>query len=180
MCFMKLGLVRHYKVITNGKYFLTSKEFEQVMFNYDVAPVRENGLRLNSNEWDICYCSTLPRAITTAKSIYNKEIIKTDLLVEVPIRSFAKINFPLPNFLWHFGSRIAWFFNSATQLEGYRDTQQRINDFIYLIENSDHQNILIVSHGFFMKVLVKQLKKKGFSGFIDFAPKNGKLYTLNN
>lgn len=176
---MKLGLVRHYKVITNGKYFLTSKEFEQVMFNYDVAPVKENGLRINSDDWDICYCSTLQRAITTADSICKKEIIKTDLLVEVPIKSFAKTNFSLPSFLWHFGSRIAWLFNSNTQPEGYRDTNQRIKNLICLVENSDHKNILIVSHGFFMKILVKQLKKKGYNGFIDFAPKNGKLYTFN-
>ncbi len=73
---MKLGLVRHYKVITNGKYFLTSKEFEQIMFNYDVAPVKENGLRINSDDWDICYCSILQRAITTADSIFKRRSLK--------------------------------------------------------------------------------------------------------
>lgn len=106
---MKLGLVRHYKVITNGKYILTSKEFEQVMFNYDVAPVRKNGLKINSDDWDICYCSTLPRAITTAESIYDKEIIKTDLLVEVPIRSFA------------------WFFTRGSYIHLYKQKKYSLH-----------------------------------------------------
>ena len=177
---MKLGLVRHYKVITDVKAFLSSTEFEQVMLNYDVAPVKENGLRINSDNWDICYCSTLPRAITTAESIYKKEIIKTELLVEVPIKRFVKSDFYLPKVLWHLGSRIAWYFNSTTQPEVYIDTKKRIRKFLQLIESSDHQNILLVSHGFFMKALVKQLKKKGYSGFIDIAPKNGKLYIFEN
>ncbi len=60
---MKLGLVRHFKVVTDEKTLLSSEEFAEAMKNYDLAPVKPNELKINSDDWDICYCSTLPRAI---------------------------------------------------------------------------------------------------------------------
>ena len=63
---MKLGLIRHFKVITDENSFLSSYEFEKAMENYDRAPVQGNGLKIDSSDWDVCYSSTLPRAITTA------------------------------------------------------------------------------------------------------------------
>ena len=72
---MKLGLIRHYKVITNEKKFLSTQEFVEAMKRYDVAPVSENGLILNSTDWDICYCSTLPRAVSIAEKIFDGKII---------------------------------------------------------------------------------------------------------
>lgn len=45
-----------------------------------------------------------------------------------------------------------------------------------MIYESDYQNILIVSHGFFIRELTKRLNAEGFKGKIDPAPQNGKLY----
>lgn len=177
---MKLGLVRHFKVITNEKYFLSTEEFEQAMFNYDVAPVSENKLKINSDDWDICYCSTLPRAITTAETIYNREIIKTDLLIEVPITPFTKRNIKLPLTLWHIGARIAWYKKYKSQIENRDDTKKRINEFYKMIKDSDYENILIVSHGYFLRMFYEEMKKKGFKGEIDLNVQNGKLYILEN
>lgn len=174
---MKIGLVRHFKVITpkiNKK--LNSSEFNNVMKTYDHSPVRANNTKINSREWDICYASSLMRAAETAKSIYDGEIILTDLIIEVPLTAFLKTNIPLPNIVWHVGGRIAWFFSCRSQIENISSTKQRINDFVKMIEESGYENISIVSHGFFMKVFIRQLKKRGFVGAIDFAPKNGKLY----
>lgn len=175
---MKLGLVRHFKVITNEKYFLSTEEFEQAMSNYDVAPVTENGLMINSDDWDICYCSTLSRAITTAETIYNREIIKTDLLIEVPIMPFTKRNIKLPLTLWHIGARIAWYKKYKSQIENRDDTRDRINEFYKMIKEAGHENILIVSHGYFLRMFYEEMKKKGFKGIIDLNIQNGKLYTL--
>lgn len=174
---MKIGLVRHFKVITpkiNKR--LNSSEFNSVMNNYDSSPIKPNDIQINQSDWDVCYASTLLRADETAKSIFGGEIISTDMLIEVPLTSFMRTNLFLPNILWHVGGRIAWFFSSATQRENISETKMRIHDFMQLLENSGKKNILIVSHGFFMKVFAHQLKKKGFIGTIDFTPKNGKLY----
>lgn len=176
---MKLGLVRHFKVnIKPGEGKLSSSQFEEAMKNYDFADVTSNGLIINKNEWDICYSSSLPRAVKTAQTIYNGEIITTDLLREVPILPFTKRNIILPSFIWHTAARIAWFKNKPSQPEGKIQTQKRVEEFLNLINSSGKENILIVSHGFFLGSLVRELLKRGFKGEMDMRPRNGKLYTI--
>ena len=178
---MKFGLVRHFKVDqTIEKSLLSPAEFNNVMNEYDSCPIIPNGLKLNSTDWDICYCSTLPRAITTAEMIYNKEIIKTDLIVEVPISPFTKMNIKLPTSLWHVGARIAWYKSHKSQMEDVHATRQRIEEFYDLITSTGHENILIVSHGYFLHMFYEEMKKKGFKGEIEINIKNAKLYELIN
>jgi broad specificity phosphatase PhoE len=148
------------------------------MQKYDVALVKPNGLKINSDDWEICYCSTLPRAITTAESIYKGKIIKTDLIIEVPISPFTKRNIKLPSFIWHIGARIAWYKSFKSQIEDIDKTRERINKFYNLIVESDFDNILIVSHGYFLRMFYEEMKKKEFSGDIDVNIQNGKLYKI--
>ena len=116
---MKLGLVRHFKVdlnIYNGK--LTPAQLSDIMQQYDVSPVLPKAHTVNSSDWQICYCSTLPRAIATAEKVFDGEIIKTGLLVEVPINPFTKRNISINAYNWHIAARTAWFFNHKSQPEG--------------------------------------------------------------
>jgi len=176
---MKIGLVRHFKVISpHGKKKLSSVEFNEHMSGYDIYPVKPNGIIIDSNEWDVCYASTLSRAQTTAKTIYDGEIATTPLIIEVPLSAFMKTNIRLHYMIWQIVGRIAWLFSLRSQPEGRAQTLSRIDEFISQIEKSEHQNILIISHGFFMKVFVRELKKHDFKGNLDFSPKNGKLYRL--
>ena len=178
---MKIGLVRHFKVVrTNTLKILNSTQFDEQMDSYDNSPVKANDIILNSNEWGICYASTLIRANETAKMIYHEEIISTDLIIEVHLSSFMKTNIPFPSTVWHVGGRISWLFSGKSQVEDISGTKQRIDDFMKIIEESGHKNILVVSHGFFLKVFAHKLKKQGFVGSIDFSPKNGKLYLFEN
>jgi broad specificity phosphatase PhoE len=142
--------------------------------------VLKNGLQINSDDWDICYCSKLPRAVKTAETVFNKEIIKTDLIVEVPITPFTKRNFKLPAIIWQIGARIAWYKSYRSQIESIHGTRERINEFYKVIENSGYNNILIVSHGYFLRMFYEEMKKKGFEGEVEVNIKNGKLYTLEN
>lgn len=148
------------------------------MSGYDIYPVKPNKITIDSSEWDICYASTLSRAKTTAETIYDGQIIITPLIVEVPLVAFIKTNTRLHYMIWQIIGRIAWLFSSKSQPEVKPQTLSRINQFIEMIENSGHQNILIVSHGFFMKILFKELKRHGFKGELEFSPQNGKLYRL--
>jgi len=177
---MKLGLVRHFKVITNEKTFLSPIEFSQSMENYDKAPVRKNGLKINSSDWDICYCSTLPRAITTAENVYGEEIIKTNLIIEVPISPFTNWNIKLPTFIWHIGARIAWYKSHKSQKEDILGTRERIRKFYELIIKSGQGRILIISHGYFLRMFYEEMRKKGFKGSVDYGMENGTLYELTN
>ncbi|PID56319.1 MAG: phosphoglycerate mutase [Ignavibacteriae bacterium] len=177
---MQLGLVRHFKVITNNKLLLSADEFSDAMANYDIAKVEANNLKITSSDWDVCYCSTLPRAITTANTIYSGKIIKTNLLVEVPIYPFIKTKLKMPIWVWYIGARIAWYKSHKSQLETIEKTKQRISEFYTLIKNSGYNNILIVSHGYFLRMFYEKMKEERFSGKVDLNIKNGKLYTIKN
>lgn len=178
---MKIGLIRHFKVDAGYRRLLyNSEELNKKMSDYDVSPVHLNGLKINSSDWDICISSTLPRARETAKSIFNGKIIYSDLFIEVPITAFWKTKLKLPFFFWTTGARIAWYLNKSNQKETISDTKIRIDSAYKYLMNFEVDNILIITHGYFMLNLAKKLKLEGFIGKIDPVPANGKLYVYNN
>ncbi len=178
---MKVGLIRHFKVdYSLNKGCITAQQFAESMSAYDKAPVIKNNLIINENEWDICFCSTLPRAVETARFLFKKEIILTDLLCEVPLMPFTNKKYKLPSIIWHIGGRIAWYKNKSSQPETFAETSKRIDNLLELLKESRKENILLVSHGFFMRVFTERIKKLRFQGYIDRRPRNAKLYTFTN
>jgi len=178
---MTIGLIRHFKVdLPFNKPSYLPDEFDQQMERYDTAPVIPNKVIMNGIKWDVCYCSDLPRAQTTAKSVWVSDFNTTSLLREVPISAFTKRQIKLPGFLWHLGARISWRKNGKSQPETFAETIKRIEKLYEIIVSDGNENILLVTHGFFIRVFQEHMKKKGFSGEVDFRPVNGKLYVLKN
>lgn len=175
---MKIGLIRHFKVDIQSQNFLNSSGFDKTMKDYDNAAIIKKHVDLKDIDWQRCISSTLPRAKETAEKIYDGEILFSDLLVEVPMRSVWNINKKIPSFIWHVSSRIAWKRNHPSQIETYRNTQIRVKEFIEKFIYNNDKNTLIVTHGFFMRQLYKALIKEGFKGTIDEVPKNGIIYIL--
>ncbi len=176
---MIIGLVRHFKVnIAPAKFWLSPGEFEKDLDDYDVAPIYDQELNISHIDWEVCYCSTLPRAVSTAQKIYNWKIIQSDLLREIPIKAVTKKNIKLPAFIWHTLARIHWLKNKSTQPEGNIKSHQRANKVLNEILQKGSKNILLVSHGFFMRALYNELLKIGFKGEMEINPKNGKLYIM--
>lgn len=174
---MIIGLIRHFKVDSpKTKSYLTAKDFAEAMEYYEIAPIIYNSTNIDLHKWEICYCSTIKRAVDTARFIYNGKIIYSDLITEVPIAPVTYRKIKLPTFIWHIMGRIAWYKNHYSQPESRNQTLERINVFMNEIEQSNHEKILIVTHGFFMKVFVEFLFKNGFKGRINLRPENGKLY----
>ncbi|AOR23840.1 phosphoglycerate mutase family protein [Clostridium taeniosporum] len=177
---MRIGLVRHFKVDYKRRFLMTSKQFKDWEMAYDTSEVIRNDVELQNIHWDKCYCSTLSRAITTAKDIYTDEVIQSDLIREVPISPIFNTNFKLPFWFWAISARFAWYFNHSSQEELKRNTELNAKDFLDFLEKAakeeKSENILIVTHGFFMYTLQKQLKKRGFKGKMIHTPKNGNLY----
>jgi len=165
--------LRHFKVKDNSKSWLNSEEFNQWVKSYDTFELEYNSVVLPKNI-DKIYVSSQNRAIKSADFL-NLNYKINDLLVEVPIKSFIYTRFKLPKWLWLFVGRLAWFFN-LKQLETKEETNERIENFI---QNLDmNSNILIISHGFFMILLLKKLKKIGYRGDIPRRIGNGKVYIL--
>lgn len=174
---MRIGLVRHFRVNLKRKKFMSAKEYNEHVFNYDKASVIANELVVDKY-WEKCYCSTLPRAITTAKTIYHGEIILNDKLVEIPVAAMFNVDFKLPYHVWAILGRVAWIRNHFSQPEKRTKTLERISEVIDTIinENDPKSNILIVSHAGTLYEVQKMLRKRGFKGQGFIKASNGKLY----
>ncbi|MBB6713301.1 histidine phosphatase family protein [Clostridium gasigenes] len=177
---MKIGIVRHFKVDYKHKKIMDSNDFEKYITSYDNAEVIENKININCDDWDKCYCSDLARTIKTAESIYGESLENTELLREVTMYPLIKSQLKIPSFIWSISSRIAWKINHKSQLEAINDTSERAKSFLNKLDVNKSENILIVSHGFFLITLIKELKELGFKGKIPKKIKNGYLYILQN
>lgn len=176
---MKIGLIRHFRVDIKRRRMMTSKEYNEHVYNYDFAGVIPNEIIIDE-EWDKCYCSTLPRAVATAKNVYKGKIIFTDKLVEIPSAALFNIKLKLPYNLWAIIARFAWIRNHISQPEGRKKTVQRIESIMETILEDTDDNILIVSHAGTLYEIQKILRKKGFRGDRFLKARNGKLYIFRN
>jgi broad specificity phosphatase PhoE len=173
--YMRIGLVRHFKVNLKKNKFMTSKQYNEYTKKYDVSEVIPNELVIDA-KWDKCYCSSLSRAITTSKTIYHGETIITDKLVEIPSVALMNMKIPLPYLVWGILGRFAWIRNHTSQIEGRTATLKRINEIIDIILIEKSENILIVSHAGTLYEIKKLLRKRGFHGEKFIKARNGKLY----
>lgn len=173
---MRIGLLRHFKVDCPHKNWMTSEEFREWSTKYEHARVMKKRVNMFGIAWDVCYCSDLERAVTTAKEVYVGNIYIDKLLREVdnaPFIHSEKIK--LPFFVWHICGRLAWFFKSNSQPESIRGTRKRVRKFLDNIDWSK-DNILIVSHGFLIFNITIELFRRGFMGKRIRRVKNGILY----
>jgi broad specificity phosphatase PhoE len=178
---MTIGIIRHFKVDYKSSFKMNSDEFNLSMDEYDDAPIIFPEVNpLKDLNWDLCFTSDLPRAVKTAEYICNCKRIYTELLKEVPMQAFfeTKRKFSAP--FWHVTSRIFWKFSKNNQIENYKATVLRINKALDLILSRKEEKILIVSHGFYLRQLIKRLREIGFKGKTDSYIRNGRLYVLSN
>lgn len=174
---MRIGLIRHFRVNLYRAGFMTSKEYDKYSYDYDRSNVIPNEVVIDE-EWDKCYCSSLSRAITTARTVYHGEIVISDKLVEIPSAAGIKTNLRLPYFFWAVLNRSTWGRNHVAHPEGRTSTLKRINEILEVILKEDKENILIVSHAGTLYEIEKMLLRKGFRGDRFMKPKNGKLYVF--
>ena len=173
---MRIGLLRHFKVNCPHKKIMTSKEFREWSERYERSKVIKKPVEMYGIEWDICYVSDMPRAITTAKEVYSGNLQIDKLLREVDNAPFIYSDrIKLPFEIWHVCGRLAWFFKSKSQPETVVGTRKRINKFLDRIDWSK-ENILIVCHGFMIYNFQKELRRRGFKGEKLKVVKNGVLY----
>jgi broad specificity phosphatase PhoE len=177
---MKIGLLRHAKVIHRESFFSKGKIFDESRIRYDISPVELIKLKIKAQDFPLCYVSSQHRAVETAKMVYNGKFIITDDLIEVPSAAVLLFNVNLPTFIRSIIGRIAWFFNYQKMPETRKETTERAGRFINLILQLKSQNILLITHGFFMHSLKKELRKHGFKGYLPFFPRNGFLYLFKN
>lgn len=123
---------------------------------------------------DKVFVSRQQRAVKSAAYL-ALESEMSDLLVEVEAQAFMSGKIKLPKNLWLFIDRLRWYFNLRS-VEKRSHTIKRARDFIEKIK--DTEDVLVVSHGLFMYVLIDELKKEGYEGSVDKKIKNATVYTL--
>ena len=172
--------MRHFKVDYQWKAFYSSHAFDNACKEYDYSSIIPGAIKdIGINA---IYTGTLQRSIETANVLkVNGNITSTDLLNEVPIKSFANCSFSLPTFLWMAIGRIQWYFECHHQPETKNKTKERIIQLIEIIER-EKQDCLLIGHGFYFSQMEKILKKRNYIGKKISYLKNGQIaeYVNNN
>lgn len=162
-------IFRHFKVKDIKLDNLSSKEFNDWVRDYDTYDIEY--VDINLPKIDKVYVSSQSRAIKSADFLKLKYEISS-LLVEVDPHSFIETKLRLPKLFWLLIARILWFFN-FTKHETKKDTRKRVNKFIFKIQDRKEKNILIISHGLYLRILINRLKELGYKSDIGFNIKNG-------
>lgn len=172
----KLYIVRHGKTSWNEKGLLQGST--DIELNPDgIKEAKELALKLDLSKIDICISSPLKRARQTAKILVGNKlkIIYDDLLKERGFGNYEgkKINYDLIGKQWDYLLN-----DSSNGIESIKDCLDRAKIFLDKIKKEyPNKNILIVSHGGFIKALHFNLIGYGENtDFLTFNPKNATLY----
>ncbi len=159
---MRVVIIRHAEVDFCWSRRCTSELFDSECRKYDLFPIKNVSYKIPKNVYRKIYVSEYSRSQDTAKKLFpNGEYFESGLINEVPLKSSfdTKVNMPL--WFWNLTGRLQWFVNSGRQVEGRRQTRDRAKEFVEMIGNDD-MDVAVVTHGFFMHTLLKEMKKVGF------------------
>ncbi len=167
-------IIRHFKVKDFTCKWLNSYEFEEWESAYDDGELEL--LHVDVPAVDKVYVSESKRTLKTVCHL-GLEYEKTPLIKEVGACSFMQTNLKFSKNFWLLVDRMLWFLNLKNG-ENRKDTIKRAVEFLDKIDET--KSILVVSHGLFISVLMKELEKRGFRGEKDLHVKNGKLYCFKS
>ncbi len=159
---MRITIIRHGKVNMKWPQKCSSSVFDVACAEYDRSDLENINITLLDEQFNKIYVSRLSRSVNTAKSLFpNEEYYEMPEIGEVPLKSFMDTEKRLPLWLWNVLGRVQWFIGSTRQLETRNNTILRANKVINLCEIKN-EDCILVTHGFFMKTLIKVLKNRGY------------------
>lgn len=159
---MRIMIIRHGKVNMKWPKKCSSDDFDMACAEYDRSDLENINITPLDERNDKIYVSMLSRSVNTAKRLFpNKEYYEMPEIGEVPLKSFMDTKKRLPLWMWNVLGRVQWYIGSVRQLEKKNDTIQRANKVIDLCESAN-EDCILVTHGFFMKTLIRVLKSRGY------------------
>jgi len=174
----EITLLRHFRVKDScEKKLFSSIEIDAWVDLYDTYDLDYHDISLSYH--DRVYTSALSRAKRTAEYL-GLEYEENALLNEVSAKAFIDTKWRFPKMLWLMVGRIYWSMGIVKRSESKKETLERARDVVDIMIGSKEETIMIVSHGFFMLVLSKELRLRGFEGEMDKHPKNGKPYLFKH
>lgn len=162
---MKITIIRHGKVSMKWPQKCSSSEFDMACTKYDNSDIEAiNAISLDTHV-DKIYVSKLSRSVNTARRLFtDMKTYEMPEIGEVPLKSFMDTSKSLPLWIWNVLGRMQWYIGNNRQLEIRKDTIQRANKVIDICEQGK-EDCVLVTHGFFIKVLLKVLKSRGYKLF---------------
>jgi broad specificity phosphatase PhoE len=166
--------MRHFKVQHQWKDRYSSREFDFDQEAYDARPICET--RDIEQDIEKVYISELPRARSTCECLVGeKRVVMTPLINEIKLRAFMETDWALPISVWDRMSLIQWRLGGRRQLETRRETIERANEFVRLVE-AEEEDCIVVSHCLFLRELSGVMRKRGFRGqYLKELLKNGEM-----
>ena len=159
---MKILLIRHAKVAFDWKQSYTSEEYDIACRLYDEADIIPVDSHQETGDYERIYVSSLKRALQTAEQLFPSApasmLVRTHLLDEVPLRSFSDTHRSHSRVVFDAIGRLQWV-RGKRQEETRNETRKRADELIDLLEKNN-ENAILITHGFFMNVLVSRLKKR--------------------
>jgi broad specificity phosphatase PhoE len=173
---MSVTLLRHYKVNYIWKKRYTPKEYRAALREYDGANIIDQKVELPSTYHQVII-SSLQRTFQTMKLLMDDPPYrKTSFLDEVPIEPFTDKEKEYSLTFLTIMARVQWMLNIRRQSETRKRSVQRAKELIdkYLHGNG---NYLIIGHGFFLRILSREMLRRGFIGRAITYIRNGEYYT---
>jgi len=171
----QIVLLRHGEPALNKKGWRKRKQAVQFTKDYDSVGIYTPEfipLKLQLNELEVIYTSSINRSISTAQQVFDLMEIQVP---EPMFREFERkiISFPnikLPLKLWLGMSRISWLMGLNDKgIEKFSEARNRAREAAIFLEKDAFRNgkTLLVSHGLLNHYLVKYLKKNGWKVVFD-------------
>ncbi len=159
---MKILLIRHGRVSMEWKKSCTPAEYDEACRLYDESDIIPLDTPQDMGDYEKIYVSSQKRAIQTAQQMFpaapKDMVIMTPLLDEVPLRSFSDAERDRPKWVYDMAGRLQWL-TGRRQEETRQETVKRADELIGLLEKNN-ENAILVTHGFFMSVLIRRLKRR--------------------
>ncbi|MES9903100.1 MAG: histidine phosphatase family protein [Sedimenticola sp.] len=143
--------------------------------SYNASKLSDTSLPTKSalsyaDDCKVIVSSSLQRSIDSAKALNAEKLVlshKQFIEAGLPSANWQLLKMP-PN-TWAVIFRLLWLFGYSNNSESIKEVKQRVSlaadKLIHLAK--EHQKVLFVGHGVFNRLLVKELKNRGWSG-----PKN--------
>jgi broad specificity phosphatase PhoE len=172
-----IHLIRHFKVLDEKRRFYNSKEIDEWVKRYDISDLEF--IEVAVPKHTLSFTSSLSRAKRSADYL-GLEYDSLPLFDEVSTKAFIDTKLRLPIWLWLGLGRILWMLDLVKKSENRSISVKRAKEAATFLIDLKEKDIVVVTHGFFMILLQRELKKSGFKGEFDSHPKNAKVYTFKS
>ena len=172
---MRIRVVRHGK--PSYRYGSRNRrsdaaEFNESLDRYDRAGLEDEWNRARAPELSAAhiYVSDLPRAMETATLCTDLALdaMEVDAMFrEVPLPRFREGRLRLPLFVWMAVARLTWYLGRVGHppTESRAEARERVRRAADALESGagEHEDVLLFAHGFFLFLLGKELRRRGWS-----------------